>query len=227
MELLQPDKITSKDNLSEVERTALSELQTNSDIIIKRADKGGNFVIMDKDFYRDKLVLEGHLHTNDYRRVNDDEDIKVMKDLKTITKIYEKELTTKEQQFIHDFPWKTSNFYILPKIHKSTEIIQAIARSDKDYIEMSPPDNLEGRPIVAGPASPTQRLSEFLDTLLKPIVPTLSTYVKDDWDFIRKIPREFHTSTSLFSYDVVSLYTSIPHNLGIEAIDYWIAKKTI
>ena len=90
---------------------------------------------------------------------------------------------------------------------------------------MSPPDNLKGRPIVAGPASPTQRLSEFLDTLLKPIVPTLSTYVKDDWDFIRKIPREFHTSTSLFSYDVVSLYTSIPHTLGIEAIDYWIDKR--
>ena len=88
---------------------------------------------MDKDFYRDKLVLEGHLHTNDYKRVNDNEDIKVMKDLKTITKKYEKELTTKEQQFIHEFPWKTSNFYILPKIHKSTEIIQAIARSDKDY----------------------------------------------------------------------------------------------
>ena len=54
---------------------------------------------------------------------------------------------------------------------------------------------------------------------------TLSTYVKDDWDFIRKIPREFHTSTSLLSYDVVGLYTSIPHNLGIEAIDYWIDKR--
>ena len=198
MELLQPDKIFSKDNLSEVERTALSELQTK--------------------------VLEGHLNTNDYKRVNDDEDIKVMRDLKSITKKFE-ELTTKEQQFICDFPWKTSNFYILPKFHKSTEIIQAIARSDKDYIEMSPPDNLKGRPIVAGPASPTQRLSEFLDTLLKPIVPKLSTYVKDDWDFIRKIPREFHTSTSLFSYDVVSLYASIPHTLGIEAIDYWIDKR--
>ena len=120
MELLQLDKIISKDSLSEVERTALSELQTNNDIIIKRADKGGNFVIMDKDFYRDKLALEGHLNTNDYKRVNDDEDIKVMKDLKTITKKYEKELATKEQQFICDFPWKTSNFYALPKIHKST-----------------------------------------------------------------------------------------------------------
>ena len=170
MELLQLDKIFSKDNLSEVERTALSELQTNNDIIIKRADKGGNFVIMDKGFYRDKLVLEGHLNTNDHKRVNNDEDIKVMRDLKSITKKFEKELTTKEQQFICDFPWQTSNFYILPKIHKSTEIIQAIARSDKGYIEMSPPDNLKGRLIVAGPASPTQRLSEFLDTLLKPIV---------------------------------------------------------
>ena len=26
----------------------------------------------------------------------------------------------------------------------------------------------------------------------------------------------------LYSYDVVSLYTNIPHALGLEAIDYWI-----
>ena len=122
-------------------------------------------------------------------------------------------------------PWTTSKFYVLPKIHKSSESIQSIARSDEDYIEISSPYIIKGRPIVAGPASPTQRLSEFLDTLLKPIVPTLSTYVKDDRDFIRKIPREFHTTTSLFSYDVVSLYTSFPHTLGFEAIDYWIDKR--
>ena len=114
--------------------------------------------------------------------------------------------------FVAIFRQTGHNFSGIP----CTEIIQGIARSDKDYIEMSPLDNLKERPIVAGPASPTQRLSEFLDTLLKPIVPTLSTYVRDDWDFMRKIPREFHTSTSLFSYDVVSLYkhehTTYPRN---------------
>ena len=73
------------DNLSKDERPALSELQNKNDIIIKRADKGGNFVIMDKDFYRDKLVLAGHLDASDNKCVNDDEDIKVIKDSKVIT----------------------------------------------------------------------------------------------------------------------------------------------
>ena len=79
-------------------------------------------------------------------------------------------LTDKEQQFITDFNVKTSNSYVLPKIHKSKEIIGKISSSNQEFVEMSPPTDLKGRPIVAGPVSPTQRLSEFIDTLIKPIV---------------------------------------------------------
>ena len=90
---------------------------------------------------------------------------------------------------------------------------------------MSPPTDLKGRPIVAGPVSPTQRLSEFIDTLIKPIVLHLNTYIKDDWDFLRKIPYEFSNTVSLYSYDITSLYTSIPHSLGLEALTYCIEKR--
>ena len=90
---------------------------------------------------------------------------------------------------------------------------------------MQPPPTLKSRPIIAGPSSPTQRLSEFLDTSLKPLAKTLKTYVKDDWDFLRKIPREFSEYSSLYSYDVTSLYTSIPHELGLQALDFWIEKR--
>ncbi len=72
---------------------------------------------------------------------------------------------------------------------------------------------------------PTQRLSEFLDTLLKPIVVHQKTYVKDDWDFLYKLPKEFKEPVSLYSYDITSLYTSIPHDLGLKAIEYWITKR--
>ena len=115
--------------------------------------------------------------------------------------------------------------YVLPKIHKSKIILDKIASSNQDFIQMSPPDDLKGRPIIAGPISPTQRLSEFLDVILQPIVTTLKTYIKDDWDFLSKLPREFDSPCSLYSYDVTSLYTSIPHDLGIQALKFWIHEK--
>ena len=149
----------------------------------------------------------------------------MMTNLKKLIKKHENCLTKNEQKFITESEWKASNFYVLPKIHKSKPIIDQINSSHTNYVEMAPPQDLKGRPIIAGPVAPTQRLSEFLDTLLKPIVTTLKTYVKDDWDFIRKLPQEFIKPSNLYSYDVTSLYTSIPHNLGLDAIKYWVERR--
>ena len=53
----------------------------------------------------------------------------------------------------------------------------------------------------------------------------MKTYIKDDWDFIRKLPWDVDYPCVLASCDVVSLYTSIPHDLGLEALSYWIDQK--
>ena len=122
--------------------------------------------------------MQDHLNGKDYKETAINQDELVMKNIKTFVKKYKDILTSKEQDFIRNFTWKSSNFYVLPKIHKSKEIINTITKSNDEYIEMSPPHNLKGRPIIVGPVSPTQRLSEFLDTLLKPFVSTLSTMSK-------------------------------------------------
>lgn len=77
-------------------------------------------------------------------------------------------------------------------------------------------------PIVAGPASSTQRLSNLLDIILKPLCELLPSYVRDDMDFLNYIPESVDPKTILVSFDVISLYTNIPHTLGLEAINYWI-----
>ena len=41
-------------------------------------------------------------------------------------------------------------------------------------------------------------------------------------DFLDQLPRNIEENTLLVSFDVVSLYTSIPHDLGLEAINYWV-----
>ncbi len=71
IELLQPEKMFGNDNLTSDERDALKELTSNENIIIKKSHKSGNFVIMDKSFYRDTLVLQGHLHSDTYEKVPD------------------------------------------------------------------------------------------------------------------------------------------------------------
>ena len=148
-----------------------------------------------------------------------------------LTKLVEKHkgcLTTKERDYIVKDDWKSSNFYVLPKIHKSKPIAEKFAETNAEYAEMDAPDDLKGRPITAGPKTPTRGLSELLEKILAPLVPHLKTYVKDDRDFLSRIPRNIDYECDLISWDVVSLYTSIPHDLGIEALRYWLTKyKTL
>jgi len=50
-------------------------------------------------------------------------------------------------------------------------------------------------------------------------------YVRDDIDFLNFIPKQVSDQTKLVAFDIVSLYTTIPHNLGMEAISDWLSKN--
>lgn len=45
--------------------------------------------------------------------------------------------------------------------------------------------------------------------------------MRDDLDFLNQIPEQIDKNTLLVSFDVVGLYTNIPHDLGLIAIEYW------
>ena len=88
---------------------------------------------------------------------------------------------------------------------------------------MRPPKSLKGRPIISGPNSPVKHLSQLVSKILAPLVPLQASYIKDDWAFIKKLPQHLTYEAELFTCDMVSLFTSIPHQLGIEAMDYWLS----
>ncbi len=219
-----PTSTSTPDNLSQGERAALRDLKAATDIVIKKADKGNTIVVMDTDFYRDKLVLEDHLNTPTYSIAPVNSDKNVFKELTKVVEKHRNCLTEKETQFILNKDWKSSNFYVLPKIHKNKKIAEKFAGTNAEYAEMDTPKDLKGRPITAGPNTPTRGLSELLEKVLAPLVPNLKTYVKDDRDFLSRIPRFIDYECDLISCDIVSLYTSIPHELGIEALRYWLAR---
>ena len=89
---------------------------------------------------------------------------------------------------------------------------------------MAAPASLKGRPIISGPIAPTKHLSKLIGKVLSPLVPMQKSYIKDDWAFIKQLPQTLDYDAELFTCDIVSLYTSIPHDLGVEAIDFWIEK---
>ena len=83
---------------------------------------------------------------------------------------------------------------------------------------------MKARPIIAGPNSPTQHLSQLIEKIISPLVPLLKSHVKDDWDFRGKLPSYIHYPSKLYSCDIVSLYSNITHDLGLTALEYYIDK---
>lgn len=220
---IEPEGATMEDNLTREERNALEELQNENNVVIKEADKGGALVIMDRTFYENKLVLGDHLHdASTYVKVADNADAKTMKKLTNLVKRHEKCLTKREKEYVNNQNWKSSEFYIRPKIHKCKTILDEIKRNPQHVINIDGAADLVGRPIIAGTNSPTRHLSDLISEILRPIVPTQTSYVKDDWDYLRKIPHKLDGKYKLFGCDIKSLYTSIPHELGLKAIKYWI-----
>ncbi|XP_030842371.1 uncharacterized protein LOC115924431, partial [Strongylocentrotus purpuratus] len=100
----------------------------------------------------------------------------------------------------------TARFYLLPKIHKAGN---------------------PGRPIISGNGSPTERISLFIDSFLKPLVPQISSYIHDTPDFLRKlegIKDQIPSTAIIGTFDVSSLYTNIPHEEGVRACSLALAK---
>ena len=144
-----------RDNISYDERMALQDLDDllKTDIIVKKADKGNTFVVMDVSYYRDKLVIADHLNSDTYAKADIDSDQKVMRDLRTLMEKHRLCLKDKEYDYVTDFEWKSSNLYVLPKIHKSKVIIDAIEKNNSSYLHIPIPVDLKGRPVIAGPAA--------------------------------------------------------------------------
>ena len=89
---------------------------------------------------------------------------------------------------------------------------------------MKMPPSLKGRPINGGVNAVTQGASKLLEKILNPLVPNLRTYVKDEWDFLRKFPGNIAYKANILCCDITSLYTSIPLDLGVKALEFWFEK---
>ena len=124
-----------------------------------------------------------------------------------------------------NFEIKTSNFYGLPIVHKSKQINEKCKSTNSGYVEITDHiSDLKLRPIVTGPSCHTHRLSNLIDILLRPYTKHVTSYLRDTTGFLNNLPNTIPKDTILASFDIESLYSNIPHNLGLEAVKYWIEK---
>ncbi|CAM5112749.1 unnamed protein product [Eretmochelys imbricata] len=179
------------------ERNAIHSLRNNSDIIIKKADKGGAVVIMNRSEYEQEAARQLS-NMSFYKPLPYDPTESYQKQLQHLLK----KLPEKAQDQIRtDTPLelRPGIFYLLPKIHKP---------------------GTPGRPIISGIGTLTAGLSGYVDSLLRPYATSTPSYLRDTTDFLRKLQStsDLPDNTILATMDVEALYTNIPHKDGLQAV---------
>ncbi len=178
-------------DLTKQERNAIKDLKNDDDIIILPADKGRMTVIMNKSDYIDKAetLLKD---ANTYQPLDTDPS------KTTMNNINKKLKRLKDQDKLSETIYNRTRtndatiakFYGLPKVHK---------------------ENVPLRPIVSLPGSPTYGLSKYLAEILKPLVKTSPHTVQNVNSFLTKVKdMKIEPDEMMISFDVVSLFTSIP-----------------
>ena len=157
IEIAQPRDV--KMNLTKDERSALEELAMRSDIVIKRADKGGATVIVSSEWYENEA--ERHLNdTTFYKKVDEDNTARhegiIMNSLTDF--VENQQLDKKFAEKLTPVNSRTPEFYLLPKIHKTP---------------------VTGRPVISSTGCHTEKISAYVDEFLKPASQELPSYIKD------------------------------------------------
>lgn len=222
------DKLGSnkiRDNISFSERTALQNLQNNKEIVIKKADKGSSIIIMDRNYYISKIneCLEDQTL---YEKLITDNANTIKIRVKNLVNKYKTcfDDKGKEMKYVSNFDSKTSNFYGNPKIHKSIHLKEALKSCKEDYLKLENIPDLSFRMITAGPISPTSKLSELIDILLKPFLIVVPAYIRDSTDFLNKIysRNSSYSNPRIITADIKAMYPNIDRKLGIRAIKYFL-----
>ncbi|BHF77922.1 hypothetical protein SprV_0602103200 [Sparganum proliferum] len=192
--------------LYKVERDAFRELKVDKDLVIVPADKGRSTVVLDrKDYLQNaKGLLE-------------DRQIYVpcaTNPLKTLTREISATLlamqnsgaiTPTDRRMARPQDTALARFYGLPKVHK---------------------DGAPLRPIVPLRGTPTYGLAKWLFRRLKFLTVESDTTVSSSAQFLEKLKGvSLHPNEVMISFAVTSLFTSIPQDLAIEAIELLLQSK--
>ena len=198
---------TCYSNFSQEDWRAIRMLADDRSIVIKKADKGFGIVVWDRaDYLReaekqlsDKNVYQEIQFKKQMLSNLFDTSKKFFRSLKTKEFIAEKELKYFTYEYKKDC--NLGKMYLLPRIHKRLS-------------------DVPGKAVISNCGMPTEKVSEFSDYQLKPVMQNGKSYIRDSRHFLERIKNinTFPENAMLVTADVVGLYPSIPHEAGLGAL---------
>lgn len=197
-------------NLTNEQLTALNSLSADRSLRIMRADKGSGIVLMEQDKYT-RILLNDLNNSEFYAMATLTDVLRAFKHIdRTIIALHKsKQICDVIADFLTVSEPQLGKFFGIPKIHKD---------------QFNPPF----RHIVSNKKTKTEGIAEFIDFVLNPLVQVSPYFLRDSWDFLNLLflnpPTDEHTI--LVTLDIESLYSNIPHDIGIEYLRNYLSKFT-
>ena len=189
-----------KSNLSKEESVAgLAQLKNDKDRVVLTADNGVAMVVMDKEDYIQKA--ESLLTQPAYKTIDRDPTSKIKAKLITKLRKIKKDTNLDEGTYKTMYPTgcMPPRFYELPKIHKTGNPL---------------------KPIMSRWGSVTYGVTNIFTKVLKPLVGKFPHHIKSTSDFVNKAKGvTLQLGECLTSYDVTSLFTSVPIDPALNIIN--------
>ena len=205
------DKITARhpSNMDRFSVTALRRLAKDATVVIKPADKNLGVVILSREWY----VAEAMRQLSDadvYQRVDEVPMSALFSRLHAWCMRWGHLFHKKTRAFIlqqregggvgrpASEGFRVCRFYLLPKIHK---------------------EPVMGRPICSSVGWLFEHASKVLDHHLQPLLAHVNTHLSDSLSLLHTLSGVSIPPHAIFlTYDVQSLYPSIPTDLGLSAV---------
>lgn len=176
----------------------------NEQIVIIKADKGNKTIIMNKSDYNramEKLLSDG----NTYKKTKRNPTTRIEKKVNDMIKYWRltNRINDEQEKYLQTHNSIAPAIYGLGKLHK---------------LKIGEP--LPMRPVVSTIQSPTYKISKEISKCMGKIVRESTYRIKDSWQFNQVIQTtKIPNGHKMFSLDATSLYTSIPKELCIIAIE--------
>ena len=192
----------SRVRIPDEQKKILEKLYKNPDIVILRQDKGRGVVLLDKSVYVNKG--ENFLNGPEFEKLEQDPTKTFQRNVQETLLEMKKKFSNKVYKKLYPSSSRPGLFFGLAKVHKlngSTDVNQ-----------------LPMRPVISNIGTATYELSKYLADLLRPL--TKSEYSIDSTkDFIDRIRQKgIPQGYEMVSFDVVSLFTSVPLDYTINLI---------
>ena len=172
----------------------LNKLRNNKDILTTRSDKENGVVILDRRFYMSK-IYDIVNDKSKFLKLSSDATLRSEGKLQRLLRILKNKGFFTKEQYDNIYPCgsQPARIYGTPKTHKLR----------------SPTDTLTFCPTVSSIGSYNYNLAKFLTDMLDPVIPT-EYCAKDSFSYCKEVQEVSSSNKFMISYDVCSLFTSIP-----------------